>query len=243
MAGTTTKIARRFRGSLLGAALLSALLGAGSVQAERPVGAPVGPPPAPAPVRVAPAPAPAPEDEFDRQVRALEEQVHEAKEQVFRSRARLQLLGQKAAGTDVLSGAQAVIVHRNEMGSAFVLESITYRLDGATIFDRVDNGGNLARLEEFEIFRGRLMPGQHTVAVMATYRGSSGFGVFSYLEGYKFRSTSSYDFTVDGGKVTTVKVVGYEKGGVTAKLEERPAVRFDVTVARDTSSAGAEAAR
>lgn len=254
MAGTTTWTVGRVAGWWLPAValLLPALVvaepgiprsAAATAQVQLP--APLAIPPPPPPEAPPPPPSAADrteEDAFELQVRALEERVSEAKEQVFRARARLLLLGEKVAGADLLSGARAVIVHRNEMGNAFALESVTYRLDGATVFDRVDAGGDLAKREEFEVFHGRMMPGQHTVEVMATYRGT-GYGLFKYVEGYKFRTQSSYEFTCDGGKVTTVKVVGYEKGGITANLEDRPAVRFDVSTTRDTSPRPTEARR
>lgn len=248
-AGRSPAARRRFGRFWLPVAILVAALGwQGTALAEKAPGAPAAPPftalPPPPPPVAAPAPVPAPaagDDAFDLRVRALEERVSEVKEQVFRAKARLQLLGQKAAGADA-AGAKAVIVHRNEMGAAFSLESISYRLDGATIFDRVDAGGDLAKQEEFEVWSGRVMPGRHTLSVMATFRGS-GFGLFPYLEGYKFRATGTYELTCDGGKVTTVKVVSYEQGGITTKLEERPAVRFDVAQAPDTSLAGGDARR
>jgi hypothetical protein len=59
--------------------------------------------------------------------------------------------------------------------------------------------------------------------------------VFSYLEGYKFTVSSSYTFSAEPGKVTTVKVVGYEKGGITTDLKDRPAVRYDVEVNREAA--------
>ena len=37
---------------------------------------------------------------------------------------------------------------------------------------------------------------------------------------------STYTFAVPEGRVATVVVVGYEKGGPTTPLEERPAVRY-----------------
>ena len=57
------------------------------------------------------------------------------------------------------------------------------------------------------------------------YRGH-GYGIFSYLKGYRFKVSSSHTFTAAEGKATTLRVVGYEKGGPTAPLEERPAVRY-----------------
>ena len=77
-------------------------------------------------------------------------------------------------------------------------------------------------------------PEPNQIAVRLVYRGK-GFGVFSYLEGYKFTVSSSYTFSAEPGKVTTVKVVGYEKGGLTTDLKDRPAVRYDVEVNRDAA--------
>jgi hypothetical protein len=37
--------------------------------------------------------------------------------------------------------------------------------------------------------------------------------------------------------VNTIKVVGFEKGGVTAELKDRPAVRYDVDVQREEARA------
>jgi hypothetical protein len=57
------------------------------------------------------------------------------------------------------------------------------------------------------------------------YRGH-GYGIFSYLKGYRFRVRSNYSFSAPEGKAITIRVVGYEKGGPTAPLEERPAIRY-----------------
>ena len=173
------------------------------------------------------------EEAFSTRVRTLEEQVVDLKEKVFRSKARLQLLQETVLGGDLSSGARAVLYHRNEMGNSFVLESVTYALDGAPIFTRTDESEDLARREELEIFNGRIVPGQHQIAVKLVYRGH-GYGVFSYLEGYRFKVQSSYTFNAEPGKATTVRVVGFEKGGLTTDLQDRPAVRYDIETGRDT---------
>ena len=54
----------------------------------------------------------------------------------------------------------------------------------------------------------------------------NGYGVFSYLRGYRFEVRSSHSFTAVEGKTMQLQVVAYEKGGVTTPLEERPAVRY-----------------
>ncbi|HYV47041.1 MAG TPA: dihydrolipoamide acetyltransferase [Myxococcaceae bacterium] len=187
-----------------------------------------------------PGEAPAPQkpltadEAFNARVKTLEEQVVDLKEKIFRTKARLLLLQETVLGGDLSSGARAVLFHRNEMGSSFVLESVAYALDGAPIFTKVDVNGDLDKREEFEIFNGRIVPGQHQIAVRLVYRGH-GYGIFSYLEGYKFKVQSSYTFNAEAAKVTTVKIVGYEKGGITADLKDRPAVRYDVEVAKDAA--------
>ncbi|MDY7229008.1 dihydrolipoamide acetyltransferase [Hyalangium rubrum] len=172
------------------------------------------------------------DEAFDTRVKTMEEQVVDLKEKIYRSKARLLLLQETVLGGDLSTGARAVLFHKNEMGSSFVLESVAYALDGAPIFTKVNENGDLDKLEEFEIFNGRIVPGQHQVAVRLVYRGN-GYGVFSYLEGYKFKVQSSYTFNAEGGKVTTVRVVGFEKGGLTTDLKDRPTVRYDIEVSRD----------
>lgn len=173
------------------------------------------------------------DEAFNTRVRTLEEQVVDLKEKVYRSKARLQLLQETVLGGDLSTGARAVLVHRNEMGDSFVLESVAYALDGAPLYTRTDETEELSKRREFEIFNGRIVPGQHQVAVRLVYRGH-GYGLFSYLEGYRFKVQSSYTFNAEPGKVTTVRVVGFENGGVTTDLQDRPAVRYDIESSRDS---------
>ncbi len=148
-------------------------------------------PPAAAAAPVKPVPSsdaslPVTSDEaFQTRVKTLEEQVVDLKEKIYRTKARLLLLQETVLGGDLTSGARAVLVHHNEMGGSFALESVAYALDGAPILTRSDKDGDLAKRHEFEIFNGRIVPGHHQIAVRLVYQGQ-GFGVFSYLEGYKF---------------------------------------------------------
>lgn len=189
---------------------------------------------APAPVAEQ-APAQTADEAFSTRVKTLEEQVVDLKEKIFRTKARLLLLQETVLGGDLSSGARAVIFHRNEMGSQFVLESVAYALDGAPIFTKVDANGDLDKREEFEIFNGRIVPGNHQIAVRMVYRGH-GYGIFSYLEGYRFKLQSNQTFNAEAGKVTTVKVVGFEKGGITADIKDKPAIRYDISSAKDQAT-------
>jgi len=206
--------------------------------AADPVAAPAAAQPAAPAAEPSAAPAQAPAapqsaaDKSELQVRALEERVSDLKEKIFRTKARLQSLQEMVIGGDITTGAKAILVHRNEMGSSFYLESASYALDGAPIFTKVDVEGDLEKREEFEIFNGRVSPGEHQISVQLVYRGH-GYGIFSYLEGYKFRVQSSNTFTAEAGKVISIRVVGFEKGGITAELKDRPAIRYDIDVRRE----------
>ncbi|MFP2932418.1 dihydrolipoamide acetyltransferase [Pyxidicoccus sp. 3LG] len=174
------------------------------------------------------------DEAFNTRVKTLEEQVVDLKEKIYRSKARLLLLQESVLGGNVSTGARAVIIHKNEMGGSFYLESVSYSLDGAPIATLVDNGGDLGKREEFEVFNGRIIPGQHLLAVRLVYRGH-GYGVFSYLEGYKFKVQASENFNAEPGKVTTLHVVGFEEGGFTTDMKDRAKVRYTIEVSNEAA--------
>ncbi|QQR89250.1 MAG: hypothetical protein IPJ88_13695 [Myxococcales bacterium] len=157
-------------------------------------------------------------------LRDLEQRINELKEQIFRSKARLSLLAETVL-QGVVAGSQSVIVHENRMSSSYQLVKAVYSLDGAPIFNKADEEGGLGDKEKFEIYHGSIVPGEHTLTVNLEYRGH-GFGIFSYLKGYRFKVRSTHTFTAPEGKAVTVRIVAYEKGGPTAPLEDRPAIRF-----------------
>jgi hypothetical protein len=157
-------------------------------------------------------------------LRDLEQRINELKEQIFRSKARLSLLAETVL-QGVVAGGQARIIHENKMGNSYKLVKVVYALDGAPIFNKADEEGSLGDREEFDVYNGSIVPGEHTLTVKLEYRGN-GYGIFSYLKGYRFKVSSSHTFTAPEGKATTLRVVGYEKGGATAPLEDRPAIRY-----------------
>ncbi len=162
---------------------------------------------------------------YDIQLRQLEENVNGLKEKIFQSKARLVLL-KEAVLQGSISGAKAIIVHANEMGSSFRLEQVIYSLDGRPIYRKIDHDNDLAEQKEIELFNGAITPGTHNLSVYMVYRGH-GFGIFSYLKGYVFRLRSSHAFTVEEGQIAQIKVSGYEKGNITTDIRERPDIKFD----------------
>jgi hypothetical protein len=180
--------------------------------------------PAAQPAQPVTPPVPVDAGSYSVRLRDLEQRVNELKEQIFRSKARLSLLAETVL-EGVVAGSRAHIVHENKMGASFKLVKILYALDGAPILNKADEEGSLGETEQFDVYNGSIVPGEHTLTVQLEYRGH-GYGIFSYLKGYRFKVSSSHTFTAPEGKEATVRVVGYEKGGPTAPLEERPAVRY-----------------
>ena len=173
-------------------------------------------------------PAAADSGGYTVRLRALERNVNDLKEQVFRTRARLNLLKETVLG-GVIGASRCVIKHKNEMGASFRLIKAVYSLDGVQIFNKADDTGRLSEMTEFDIYNGAMQPGSHTLSVQFVYQGY-GFGVFSYLKGYKFKASSSHTFVAADNKATVVVVVGYEKGGMATNMEDKPAVEFRVNL-------------
>jgi len=167
-------------------------------------------------------------------LRDLEQRVDELKEQIRRSHTRLSLLSDTILSGGV-GGARAEINFRNELSNAFHLTGATFVLDGSVQFNKQDDTGALAEQKQIPIFSGSIPPGDHTLQVVLKLRGH-GYGVFSYLRGYKFNVPATHSFTVTEGKAIKLDAIVWEKGDVTTPLEERPAIRWQQTV----SSSGDE---
>ncbi|MEM1032648.1 MAG: hypothetical protein AAGN82_20045 [Myxococcota bacterium] len=161
-------------------------------------------------------------------LRDLQQRIDQLKEQIRRSHTRLSLLSDTIlAGGG--SGARAGLSLQNKFSNQFRLTRALVVLDGAVQYNKQDLSGALHKQKNIPVFNGSIPPGDHTVQVLIKLRGY-GYGVFSYLRGYEFEVRSSHSFTAVEGKTTRLRILAYEKGGVTTKLEDRPAVRFLETV-------------
>ncbi len=157
-------------------------------------------------------------------LRDLEQRVDELKDQIRRSHTRLALLSDTILGGGS-AGSRAEVGFENEMSSAFVLSRALFVVDGQIQYNRQDDSGALADQKDIPIYSGAVPPGDHTIQVALTFQGN-GYGVFSYLRGYKFDVKSSHSFTALEGKSLTVTATAFEKGGVTTPLEQRPTIEW-----------------
>ena len=176
----------------------------------------------PAPASSAPAGMDGPT--YAVRLRDLEARVDELKDQIRRSHTRLALLSDTILGGGA-AGSRSEVTFRNEMSSAFRLTKALFVIDGTVQYNRSDDSGALADQKEIPIFSGSIPPGDHTVQVLLNFQGN-GYGVFTYLRGYKFEVKSSHSFTAVEGKTLTLEATALEKGGVTTPLEQRPAIEW-----------------
>jgi hypothetical protein len=153
-------------------------------------------------------------------LRDLEVRIDELKEQIRRSHTRLSLLSDTILSGGG-AGSRASIKFENELSSAFRVTRVLVVLDGAVQYNKTDQSGALS---------------EHTLQVLVNLQGN-GYGVFSYLKGYRFEVRSSHSFTAVEGKTINLDAISYEKGGVTTPLEERPAVRYVEKVVAGLSDA------
>jgi hypothetical protein len=158
-------------------------------------------------------------------LRDLEGRVDELKDQIRRSHTRLALLSDTIMGGGA-AGSRSEITFENQMSSAFKLTRAVIVLDGAVQYTRQDDSGALADQKEIPVFNGSVPPGDHTVSILLNFQGN-GYGVFTYLRGYKFEVKSSHSFTATEGKTIAVTATALEKGGVTTPLEQRPSVNWN----------------
>jgi hypothetical protein len=205
--------------------------------------------PSPTPATAPPTPAAAASDApasgaldgatYVVRLRDLEQRIDELKEQIRRSHTRLSLLSDTILSGGV-GGARAEITFKNDLSSAFRMTGVTFVLDGAVQYNKTDESENsaLAAQKEIPVFSGSIPPGDHTLQIVLRLRGH-GYGVFSYLRGYKFQVPSSHTFTITEGKTLKLDVVAWEKGDVTTALEQRPSIRYVENLRAGVSSESA----
>ncbi len=198
--------------------LMTSLAGAGIAQTPPPVEPPVTTPKA----------TPASDTGgYDIKLRELEERVVDLKEKVFKSKTRLMLLREQLLH-NAIAEAGAVIIHENDMGVSFTLEQVLYTLDGDRIFFQDNRDGSLDDQKSIPIFNGILPSGDHILGVEMTFRGDG--TLFSYIDGYQFKVRSTHSFVAAKGRILRIRAIGFERGGMTTRLDQKPFVRFETQV-------------
>lgn len=162
------------------------------------------------------------DEAYDVRIRELETKVDDLKEKVFRSKSRIVLLKETVL-TGNLAGSRAIVSHVNDIGGTYKLKRAHYALDGSSVFNKLDTDGSLDDKDNFELYNGSITPGAHRLSVLLELKGS-GYGLFSYMDGYKFTIRDSCDFTAQEGRSTVLKVRLIDRGGAFTSYEERPGI-------------------
>jgi hypothetical protein len=161
---------------------------------------------------------------YDPQLGTMEERVNGLKEQVFRSKATLQLLKEiMLQGSS--GGARSSVVHVNDLGRTYSIESVAYYLDGQSIFAKYDPSGSLNDTKEIMVWDGAIPPGQHQLMVTVVLRGR-GFGVFNYMEDYRLDREATFPFTAQEGQASNLRVVVNESAR--GSYVEKPKLDFQL---------------
>ena len=118
------------------------------------------------------------------------------------------------------------VVYKSKVSSSYKLVRAVFEIDGEPILMRSEEKGNLADPQRWPAALASLAPGKHVLTIQLDYKGAS-FGLFSYLEGYRFTLRSSFDFNVSAGNGRQLTVIAYEQGGPTTPAGERLRARFE----------------
>jgi hypothetical protein len=130
---------------------------------------------------------------------------------------------------DANPGGHLSVVAENHTSRAFRLAALRIELDDVQLCEAaVDPDDAPAAIP---IGYGSVAAGEHAVSVAIELRGH-GEGVFSYLRKYRFEVRGSHKLSMNEGQRKRLRVILFEKGGVTTPLEQRPALEFIEEVAR-----------
>jgi hypothetical protein len=114
------------------------------------------------------------------------------------------------------------------LGETFVLEEIELAVDGKIAVACSGKGGALDARSPVALWEGSAGPGEHEIGLRGVYRGQ-GYGIFSYLSGYRFEVKSSHTVDMPPAGFVAVRATAYERGDLTTPVEERPQIRFEET--------------
>lgn len=161
------------------------------------------------------------QDSLHEQLWSLWHRVDQLKEDIRRSHARL---GNLSIELDLGTGAAHARVRLdNKLSGMFRVESALVVLDGAVQLNT--SAPATVSQSTVPVFDGPLGSGDHVVQAVVKLRGH-GFGVFSYLDKYRFEVRGSHTFTALEGRTTQLRAVLFERGDATTPIDDRPAMRF-----------------
>lgn len=145
-------------------------------------------------------------------------QADEIQDAVRRSHQRLTALGAQAMTPGL---AKTTIDLSNDTSAAYKLVSARVVVDGQLQLDKKELTGTERQLP---VFTGATGTGEHVARVEVVLQGN-GYGVFSYLRGFKITLSSSHTWTATTEPIHVTATI-YELNDVTVPFQQRPQVRW-----------------
>jgi hypothetical protein len=127
------------------------------------------------------------------------------------------------ASVEVADSPSAIITQINEMGGSFRLTEVSYQIDGHPL--QIGTALETLQRRDATLFEGRMRPGRHELRIQATIRGH-GYGVFSYMKGYRLRLSAAQTFEVRRGARSHLIV--RVKEDASAPIRQRFSIAFDL---------------
>jgi hypothetical protein len=122
-----------------------------------------------------------------------------------------------------------MITFKNDLGKRYLVDSVTYKLNGEIIYQYIseDRGlANSAKNAPLKQFETKVVPGPYNFEVQVIYRGNDS-GVFSYVKDY--RITREEKMSIDLKKADQIVISAYESGGVFTDFKDRPQLKVSQT--------------
>ncbi len=164
------------------------------------------------------------DENYEQELAALQKQLALLRERVIETKSRIITYGERVA-RGYTSGTRLVMNNENVLGSDFIVESITYYLDGHQVYAKKFDGETPDA--QLTVYKGSVLPGKHKVDLEVVLRGDS--GMFDFSHSAKLKLTTSEYVTANEGKQLNLKVRMFDKGGFFADIEERPGISFEVS--------------
>lgn len=119
---------------------------------------------------------------------------------------------------------------KNTMGSRYAIDSVTYKIDGDTVYSFLLNDVQDLPIEQRvpKNFDTKLVTGSHLFEVQVIYKGNDS-GIFSYLRDYSVTKEEKLNINIDTSDSTKIEVTSYEKGWVFTDFKERPQLKVEAS--------------
>jgi len=162
--------------------------------------------------------------DFQNELLSIEEDVNAMKKNVFSAKATLNLLRELVVQGSS-TGSRATIWQMNDLGRSYVVESVSYILDGKSAYAKTDVSVELGEKKELLVYEGEMPTGPHALTVEMKLRGN-GFGFFNYVDQYAFKVQASTSFDSEEGQNCIIRVLSESRSMLTHSFYERPNIQF-----------------